>query len=65
MQHRRGIARGADDAAMPSAKRFQTGRRVDVSDWRDIGRVEQLAQFVPAVFDLVDGGHVGHRAAGS
>ena len=49
---------------MPSAKGLEAGRRVDVGDRRDILDVDHFGQLIPAVFHLLDGGHVGHRAAG-
>ncbi len=49
---------------MAPAEGFQTGGRVDVSDRRDIARIDDLAELVPRSFNLVDRGHVSHRAAG-
>ena len=60
----RGVGRRADDAAVPAAERLQAGGRVDVGDRHQVVGVDHLAQLLPAVFDLLDLGHVGHRAAG-
>ena len=59
-----GIGGGANDAAVPADERLQARCRVDVRDGRDVFRIEDFAELIPGVFDLVDGGHVGHRAAG-
>ena len=49
---------------MLSAKRLQVGGRVDVGDRHQVGRVDHFAELVPAVLNLLDGGHIGQRAAG-
>ena len=59
-----GIARGADDAAVPAAEGLQAGGGVDVGDRRHVGCVDDGAEIGPGVFHLLDRGHVGHRAAG-
>ena len=64
IQHRLGVGRRADDAALAAAKRLQAGGRVDIRDRRHIGQVDHLGQLLPAVLDLFDCRHVGHRAAG-
>ncbi len=65
LQHGRRIAGSANNAAVASAEGFQIGGRVDVRDRRDVVGVDYLAELFPAAFDLIDRGHVGHRAAGS
>src|SRR5690349_11908920 len=42
-QHRPSIARRANDAAMPSAKRLQAGGGVDVGDRRYVLRINDLS----------------------
>ena len=49
---------------MPPAKRLQTGGRVDIGDRHHLGDVDHAGELFPAVFDLLDLRHVGHRAAG-
>ena len=49
---------------MATNERFETGGRVDVRDGRQVVGVDHFAKLVPGILDLVDGGHVGHRAAG-
>ena len=63
-QHGPGVGRRADDPALPAAKGLEAGRRVHVGDRHDVGDVEHFGQLLPAVLDLFDGGHVGHRTAG-
>ena len=48
---------------MPAAEGLQAGRRVHVGDRHHLRHVDHFGQLLPAVFDLLDGGHVGHRAA--
>ena len=64
LQHRRRIARGAHNPAVPPAKRFQIRRRVDVRHRRDVVRIDHLAQLFPATFHLIDRRHIRHRAPG-
>ena len=49
---------------MPAAEGLEAGRRVHVGDRHDVLDVDHFGQLLPAVFHLLDGGHVGHRAAG-
>ena len=64
LEDRAGVGRSADDAAAAAAKRLQIGRRVHIRDRSDFLDVDRLRQLRPAVFDVFDRGHVGHRAAG-
>ena len=50
---------------MLAAERLEVGRRVDVGDWHQVLGVDYLAEYLPAVFDLMDVGHVGQRATGA
>ena len=59
----RGVARGADDAAVLAAEAFDGGRGVDVRD-RNHARHAERAELFPADLELIDRGHVGHRTAG-
>src|SRR5262249_13216109 len=65
IQNRAGIGRGADNTAVAAAKGLQAGGGVDVGDGGDVGSIDHFPQFFPAAFDLIDGGHSGHGAAGS
>ena len=64
VEGRFGIARRADNSAVPADKSFETRGRVDVRDRRDVVGVEHFAQLIPGIFDLLDCRHVGHGTAG-
>ena len=59
-----GVARRTDRAAVAAAERLDVGRGVHVGDGDDVLRDPGIGQGVPAVLDLREPGHVGHRAAG-
>jgi hypothetical protein len=63
LQHGPGVGRGAHGAAVAAHERFQGGRGVHVGDRDDPVDVHDLGQRLPGLGDLVDVGHVGHRAA--
>ena len=63
LQRRRGIRRRADDAAVLAAEGFDRRGGVDVGDGNDAGDAH-LLEIAPAHLELIDVGHVGHRAAG-
>ncbi len=70
LQYFRGVRRGADDAAIAAAESLERCGRIHVRDWNDgstsvrIRRVAvDLEQFLPAIGDCVDLGHVRHGAA--
>ena len=48
---------------MLTAERFETRSRIDVRHRHDALGVNNLAQIIPGVFDLLDPGHVRHRAS--
>ena len=56
------VRRRAHDSAVLADECFHARRRVDVRNWHDWCRCS--AELLPGVLDLVDRGHVGHRAAG-
>ena len=60
----RGVARRADDAAVLAAEAFDGGGRVDVRHRDRRSVTPSVPQFLPADLELIDRGHVGHRAAG-
>ena len=59
-----GVRRRADDSAVSTDEGFKARGRVDVGDRCDVRGVNDLTQLIPGVFNLMDAGHVGHRAAG-
>ncbi len=59
-----GVGRGADRAAVTADERLQGGRRVHVGDRDEPLDVGDGAERLPCLLDLVQVGHVGHRAAG-
>ena len=59
-----GVATGANRAAVAPNKRFQVRRRVHIRNRNDALTCTRFQQTVPCFFDLVDVGHVGHRATG-
>ena len=63
-QHRSRIRRGAHRPAVASDERLQRRRRVHVGDRHDPTGVGHFAECGPCLFDSLDVGHVGHRAAG-
>ncbi len=63
LEHRSGVRRGADRAAVASDERLQRSRRVHVRDGHDAVDVGDGGHLVPGLFDLVEMGHVGHGAA--
>ena len=64
LQRHLGVGRRADGAAVAAAERLDVGRGVHVGHRYDAVGDAGLGQRVPGVLDLVDPGHVGHRAAG-
>ena len=64
LQRRRGVRRRADDAAVLAAERFDRRGGVDVGDRDDAVDTPHLLEIAPAHLELLDVGHVGHRAAG-
>ena len=63
-QHGAGVRAGADDAAVPSAKGLEVGRRVDVSYRHQVVYVDHLGEVFPGGLDRFEVGHVGHAASG-
>lgn len=63
-QHRFRIAAGADDPAMFATERLQARGTVDVGDGSEILGIDDFSELVPSRFDLPDGSHVRHGAAG-
>ena len=63
-QHRLGIARRADGAAVTAHERLDGRRRVHVRDRHEALDVDDVCEGLPRLLDLVDVGHVGHGAAG-
>ena len=59
-----GVGRRAHRAAVAADERLQRGRRVHVGDRDDRLDVDDRGQRLPRLLDLVEVGHVGHRAAG-
>src|SRR5208337_3192420 len=65
-----GVRRSADHASAFATESFNRGGRVDVSDGRnafviaEVGGQARAHKLFPAVFDLLDVGHIGHRASG-
>jgi len=49
---------------VPPAKRLQARGRVHVGDRHHVLDVDHVAELLPAVFHLLDLGHVGHGATG-
>jgi hypothetical protein len=64
LQRALGVGRRADRAAVPAGERLDGGAGVHVGDRHGAVRDAGLGQHVPALLDLVEGRHVGHRAAG-
>ena len=64
VEDRAGVGAGANDAAVPPAKRLEVGGRVDVGHGRDVVGVDELAQVLPGRLDRFEVGHVGHAAPG-
>ena len=64
LEHGPCVGRRADRAAVAADEGLQRGRRVHVGDGHEAGDVDDVAERVPRLFDRVDVGHVGHRAAG-
>ena len=60
----RGVRRRADRAAVPADERLQRRGRVHVGDGHHPVDRGDRRDLLPRFFDLVDVGHVGHRAAG-
>ena len=64
LQHRLGVRRRTDDAAVLAAEGLDVGRGVHVRHrHRHVGHAG-VGQHVPGVLDLGEAGHVRHRAAG-
>ncbi len=61
---RPGVGRRAHGAAVAADERLQRGGAVHVGDRHDALDVDDLGEGLPGGLDLVDVGHVGHRAAG-
>ena len=59
-----GVGGGADRAAVPAGEGLDVGRGVHVGDRDDLAGDAEVLQCLPALLDLVVGGHVGHGAAG-
>ena len=59
-----GVGRGAAGAAVAADEGLHRRRGVDVGDGHDPLDVDDAGQGLPALLDLVDVGHVGHRTAG-
>ncbi len=59
-----GVRRRADRTAVLAHERLQRRRRVHVRDRHHLRDVGDVGERLPALLDLVDVGHVGHRAAG-
>ncbi len=73
LEDRLGVGGGADDPAVPSDEALDRcgGVHVGHGDHRHtpvgvhgLEVTEHLFELLPALLDLVDVGHVGHRAAG-
>ena len=64
LQRPLGVGGGADRAAVLAGERLDVGGGVHVRDGHDLLGDAGLGQHVPALGDLLGGGHVGHRAAG-
>src|SRR5437763_1480517 len=60
-----GVRRSADDAFVLAAEGFDRGAGVHVGDGHDAEVFEDAdgLKLLPGVLDLLDGSHVGHRAA--
>src|SRR5262249_7580411 len=58
------VRRSTHDSAVLTNERFEAGGRIDVRDRRNVFGIENFAELIPGIFDLVNGRHVGHRAAG-
>ena len=63
LDHGARVRRGADGAAVAADEGLQVRGRVHVGDGHDVV-ADHARDVVPAVLDLADLGHVGHRAAG-
>src|SRR5690606_33315516 len=59
-----GVGGGADRAAVLARERLDVGGRVHVRHRHDLLGYPGLGEHVPALGDLLGGGHVGHGAAG-
>ena len=65
LEHGAGVGRRAHRAAVAADERLQRGRRVHVGDRaRRASMSMTSAERLPRLLDLVEVGHVGHRAAG-
>ena len=62
-QRRRAVGRRADDTAALADEGFDGRGRVDIGDRDDLADAH-LRKLFPAGLELIDRGHVGHRAAG-
>jgi hypothetical protein len=64
LQHGPSVRRRAHGPTVLTDEGFQCRRGVHVGDGNDPPRVGDFGQPVPTLLDLVDVGHVGHRATG-
>ena len=64
LEHGPGVGRGAHGAALAADERLDGRGAVHVGDRHHPVDVDDAGQRVPRLLDLVDVGHVGHRAAG-
>lgn len=62
-QYSFGIAASANDSTMPTAKRFEAGSAVNISDWSDVGGIDHVTELFPSGFDLPNTRHICHRTA--
>ena len=58
------VRRRADRTALATDERLQRGGGVHVGDRHDALDVDDALEHLPRLLDLIDVGHVGHRAAG-
>ena len=58
-----GVGRGAHGSAVPAGERLDVGGGVHVCDGNHLVGESGVLERIPALLDLVVGGHVGHRAA--
>ena len=64
LEHRPGVGRGAHGAPVLADERLQGGRRVHVGDGHQPVEIGDPTERLPGLFDLVEVGHVSHRAPG-